>query len=191
MKIIKHWLVKLYQHSQQTSLAVMVSSGGSGGNGCLKRLIAEGYSKDKVKLPHRDGFIELLAGPYDAELTTYRADIVDSIVCTPVYEREDEAKADSYALENIKSALSKNTHLLKSQFFTIEFALPTPEELDKIFAQLCEEFEGTPLSCLTFPAFFNEIVERTKGLTAMKMNVNPECMFSKNALRGKSIRPKH
>lgn len=95
MKIIKHWLVKLYQHSQQTSLAVMVSSGGSGGNGCLKRLIAEGYSKDKVTPPHRDGFIELLTDPYDAELTTFRADVVDSIVCTPVYEREDEAKADS------------------------------------------------------------------------------------------------
>lgn len=99
MKIIKHWLVKLYQHSQQTSLAVMVSSGGSGGNGCLKRLIAEGYSKDKVKLPHRDGFIELLAGPYDAELTTYRAELVDSIVCTPVYEDEEEAKADSDAVK--------------------------------------------------------------------------------------------
>lgn len=97
MKIIKHWLVKLYQHSQQTSLAVMVSSGGSGGNGCLKRLIAEGYSKDKVTLPHRDGFIELLAGPYDAELTTYRAELVDSIVCMPVYEDEEEAKADSDA----------------------------------------------------------------------------------------------
>lgn len=99
MKIIKHWLVKLYQHSQQTSLAVMVSSGGSGGNGCLKRLIAEGYSKDKVKLPHRDGFIELLAGPYDAELTTYRAELVDSIVCTPVYE-EGEGKVHDHACIN-------------------------------------------------------------------------------------------
>lgn len=185
MKIIKHWLVKLYQHSQQSTLMTITS------NGASKRLIAEGYSKDKVTLPHRDGFIELLTAPSDAESTTYRADSVDSIVCTPVYEGKEEAKADSDALENIKSALSKNTHLLKSQFFTIECDLPTPEELDKIFAQLCEEFEGTPLSCLTFPAFFNEIVERTKGLTGMKMNVKPECMFSQNALRGKSIRPKH
>lgn len=191
MKIIKHWLVKLYQHSQQSPLMSIASNGGQGGIGILKRLIAEGYSKDKVTLPHRDGFITLLTGPYDAELTTFRADVVDSIVCTPVYEEEEEAKADSDALRNIKSVLSKNTHLLKSEFFTIECDLPTPEELDKIFAQLCEEFEGAPLSCLTFPAFFNEIVERTKGLTGMKMNVKPECMFSQNALRGKSIRPKH
>ncbi|WP_219843233.1 hypothetical protein, partial [Pseudomonas aeruginosa] len=170
MKIIKHWWVKLYQHSQQSPLMSITSNAVSGGGGVLKRLIAEGYSKGKVILPHRDGFIELLTDPYGGESITFRADIVDSIVCTPVYEDEEEAKADS-------DALLKNTHLLKSEFFTIECDLPTPEELDKIFAQLCEEFEGTPLSCLTFPAFFNEIVERTKGLTGMKMNVKPECMF--------------
>ncbi|HBK4845377.1 MULTISPECIES: hypothetical protein [Enterobacter cloacae complex] len=185
MKTIKHWWVKLYQHTQHPSLAAISS------NWVSKKLIAEGYSKDKVTLPHRDGFIELLTDPYGDELTTLRADVVDSIVCTPVYEGEEEVKSDSYTLENIKNALSKNTHLLKSEFFTIECALPTPEELDKIFAQLCEEFEGVPLSCPTFSTFFNEIVERTKGLNAMKMNVNPECMFSQNALRGKSIRPKH
>lgn len=112
MKNIKHWLVKLYQHSQQTSLSLMVSSGGSGGNGCLKRLIAEGYSKDKVRLPHRDGFIELLADPYDAELTTYRADLVDSIVCTPVYENEADAKNPSRTemLEYIKTAIGEGYH---------------------------------------------------------------------------------
>lgn len=93
MKIIKHWLVKLYQHSQHSSLAAITS------NGVSKKLIAEGYSKDKVTLPHRDGFIELLAGPYVAELTTYRAELVDSIVCTPVYEGEEEAKADSDAVK--------------------------------------------------------------------------------------------
>lgn len=114
---------------------------------------------------------------------------VDSIACMPSYE--DEVKADSDTLENIKNSLSKNTHLLKSEFFTIESTLPTPEELDNIFAQLCEEFARTPLSCFTFSAFFNEFVERTKGLIVMKMNVKPECMFSQNALRGKSIRPKH
>lgn len=91
MKIIKHWLVKLYQHNQHSSLTAISSNWGS------KKLIAEGYSKDKVNLPHRDGFIELLTDPHDAELTTFRADAVDSIVCTPVYEGEDEAKADSDA----------------------------------------------------------------------------------------------
>lgn len=112
MKNIKHWLVKLYQHSQQTSLSLMVSSGGSGGNGCLKRLIAEGYSKDKVRLPHRYGFIELLADPYDAELTTYRADLVDSIVCTPVYEDYADAKNPSRTemLEYIKTAIGEGYH---------------------------------------------------------------------------------
>ncbi|ELW9297391.1 hypothetical protein SIO53_004869 [Enterobacter roggenkampii] len=99
MKIIKHWLVKLYQHSQQSPAMSIALNGGSGGIGILKRLIAEGYSKDKVTLPHRDGFIELLADPYDAESTTFRADVVDSIVCTPVYEGEEEAKADSVAVK--------------------------------------------------------------------------------------------
>ena len=104
MKIIKHWLVKLYQHSQQSQLMTITS------NGVSKRLIAEGYSKDKVTLPHRDGFIELLTSPSDAESTTYRADIVDSIVCTPVYEDEEEAKADAdevkgrYNYETFKAA---------------------------------------------------------------------------------------
>ncbi|OUR39022.1 hypothetical protein B9J96_04470 [Enterobacter roggenkampii] len=99
MKIIKHWWVKLYQHSQQSPLMSIASNGASGGGGVLKRLIAEGYSNDKVTLPHRDGFITLLTAPYDAELTTFRADVVDSIVCTPVYEDEEEAKADSVAVK--------------------------------------------------------------------------------------------
>ncbi|WP_407226449.1 hypothetical protein [Enterobacter roggenkampii] len=183
MKHIKYWHVKLFQSQVNTSLVSSVSG--------AERLLHEGYSKDEVSLPPRDGRIKLLTEPCGVEVKTVRADVVDSIVCTPVYEEEEEAKADSDALRNIKSALSKNTHLLKSEFFTIECDLPTPEELDKIFSQLCEEFDGSPLSCLTFPAFFNEIVERTKGLTGMKMNVKPECMFSQNALRGKSIRPKH
>ncbi|MEY7870557.1 hypothetical protein [Enterobacter roggenkampii] len=183
MKHIKYWHVKLFQSQVNTSLVSSVSG--------AERLLHEGYSKDEVSLPPRDGRIKLLTEPCGVEVKTVRADVVDSIVCTPVYEEEEEAKADSDELGNIKNVLSKNTHLLKSNFFTIECDLPTPEELDKIFAQLCEEFEGAPLSCLTFPAFFNEIVERTKGLTGMKMNVKPECMFSQNALRGKSIRPKH
>ena len=88
MKIIKHWWVKLYQHTQHPSLAAISSNWDS------KKLIAEGYSKDKVTRPHRDGLITLLTDPYGAELITFRADVVDSIVCTPVYEFEDEAKAD-------------------------------------------------------------------------------------------------
>ncbi|WP_196096094.1 hypothetical protein [Enterobacter roggenkampii] len=196
MKNVKYWYVRLYQ-IEKTSPPFPFGGGSvggvgaGGGSGAFNKLLCEGYSMTEVALPPRDATITLLTHPHGAESKTFRADIVDSIVCTPVYGREDEAKTDSYALENIKSGLSKNTHLLKSEFFTIECDLPTPEELDKIFAQLCEEFEGTPLSCLTFPAFFNEIVERTKGLTGMKMNVKPECMFSQNALRGKSIRPKH
>ena len=196
MKIIKFFRVRLYQIKEISPFSSLVDNGSGGcvgggrGGGAFSKMLYEGYSKAEVVLPPRDETITLLTDPHGAESKTFRADIVDSIVCTPVYE-DEEAKADSDALENIKSALSKNTHLLKSEFFTIECDLPTPEELDKIFAQLCKEFEGAPLSCLTFPAFFNEIVERTKGLTGMKMNVKPECMFSQNALRGKSIRPKH
>ncbi len=51
----------------------------------------------EVALPPRDATITLLTHPHGAESKTFRADIVDSIVCTPVYEREDEAKADSQA----------------------------------------------------------------------------------------------
>ncbi|MEB1072495.1 hypothetical protein VC894_16920 [Citrobacter freundii] len=103
MKIIKHWLVKLYQHSQHSPLAAVSS------NWVSKKLIAEGYSKDKVTLPHRDGFIELLTAPSDAESTTYRADAVDSIVCTPVYEDEAATKNPSRAemLEYIKTAIGE------------------------------------------------------------------------------------
>lgn len=109
MKIIKHWQVKLYQHVQQSSLMSIASSGASGGPCGIKRLIAEGYSKDKVTLPHRDGFIELLTDPYDAELTTFRADVVDSIVCTPVYEGEAETKNPPRVemLEYIKTAIGE------------------------------------------------------------------------------------
>lgn len=99
MKIIKHWLVKLYQHSQQSSFMKITSNGASVGSGVLKKLIGEGYSKEKVTLPHRGGFIELLTDPYDTELTAFRADVVDIIVCTPVYEDEDEAKAYSEEVE--------------------------------------------------------------------------------------------
>ncbi|HFS8942948.1 TPA: hypothetical protein ACH1TP_003508, partial [Enterobacter roggenkampii] len=99
MKIIKHWFVKLYQHSQQSPAMSIISNGGSGGIGILKRLIAEGYSKDKVTLPHRDGFINLLTDPHGAESKTFRADIVDSIVCTPVYE-EGEGKVHDHACIN-------------------------------------------------------------------------------------------
>ncbi|HDW1380845.1 TPA: hypothetical protein RK230_003881 [Enterobacter asburiae] len=89
MKTIKHWWVKLYQHTQHPSLAAISS------NWVSKKLIAEGYSKDKVTLPHRDGFIVLLTDPYDAEPITFRADVVDIIECIPVYEGEDEAKSDA------------------------------------------------------------------------------------------------
>lgn len=105
MKIIKHWLVKLYQHSQHSPL-VAISS-----NWVSKKLIAEGYSKDKVTLPHRDGFIDLLTDPHDAELTTFRADVVDSIVCTPVYEGEtDLNQSRAEMLEYIKKAIGEGYH---------------------------------------------------------------------------------
>ncbi|MEP8859104.1 hypothetical protein ABKV83_11615 [Enterobacter asburiae] len=101
MKNIKYWQVKLYQRSQQSPL-ISLSSNGTTASGVigslpLGRLIAEGYSIDRVDLPHRDGFISLLTDPHSLELKTFRADVVDSIVCTPVYEGEEEAKADSDA----------------------------------------------------------------------------------------------
>ncbi len=103
MKNIKYWHVKLYQRSQQSPL-ISLSSNGATASGVigslpLGRLIAEGYSIDRVALPHRDGFISLLTDPHSLELKTFRADIVDSIVCTPVYE-EGEGKVHDHACIN-------------------------------------------------------------------------------------------
>jgi hypothetical protein len=89
MKNIKYWHVKLYQHTQNACLIM--------GAAAAERLLHEGYSKDEVSLPPRDGRIKLLTEPCGIEVKTVRADAVDSIVCTPVYEGEDEAKADSDA----------------------------------------------------------------------------------------------
>lgn len=110
MKIIKHWWVKLYQHSQQSPLMSIVSNGASGGNGSLSRLIAEGYSADRILLPHRDGSITLLTNLSGGELKTFRADVVDSIVCTPVYEDEDKTDLNPprfEMLEYIKTAIGE------------------------------------------------------------------------------------
>lgn len=98
MKLIKYWHVKLYQLSQQSPVMSVASSGGSGGNSVLSKLIAAGYSIDTFALPHRDGFITLLTDPYGAESKAYRADSIDSIVFTPVYddggkESKDPAEA--------------------------------------------------------------------------------------------------
>jgi hypothetical protein len=104
MKIIKHWLVKLYQHSQQSPL-VSIASGGSGS---LSRLIAEGYSPDRILIPHRDGSITLLTNPSGGEVKTVRADVVDSIVCTPVYEgKTDQNPPRVEMLEYIKTAIGE------------------------------------------------------------------------------------
>ena len=89
MKNIKYWHVKLYQHTQNAGLIM--------GAAAAERLLHEGYSKGEVSLPPRDGRIKLLTEPCGIEVKTVRADAVDSIVCTPVYEGEDEAKADSDA----------------------------------------------------------------------------------------------
>ncbi|MCE1976310.1 hypothetical protein LWT56_16670 [Enterobacter roggenkampii] len=102
MKNVKYWYVRLYQ-IEKTSPPFPFGggSGGSvgagGGSGAFNKLLCEGYSITEVALPPRDATITLLTHPHGAESKTFRADIVDSIVCTPVYEREDEAKADSQA----------------------------------------------------------------------------------------------
>ncbi|HGA2240435.1 TPA: hypothetical protein ACIRVD_002056 [Enterobacter roggenkampii] len=104
MKNVKYWYVRLYQ-IEKTSPPFPFGggSGGSvgagGGSGAFNKLLCEGYSMTEVALPPRDATITLLTHPHGAESKTFRADIVDSIVCTPVYEDEEEAKADSVAVK--------------------------------------------------------------------------------------------
>lgn len=94
MKIIKFWHVKLYQIKESPAFSSLVGNGG-GGVGVFSKLLHEGYSKDEVVLPHRDGLIKLLSDPCGLEVKTVRADVVDSIVCTPVYEDDGMKVADA------------------------------------------------------------------------------------------------
>lgn len=101
MKIIKFFRVRLYQIKEISPFSSLVDNGSGGcvgggsGGGAFSKMLYEGYSKAEVVLPPRDETITLLTDPHGAESKTFRADIVDSIVCTPVYEDKEEAKADS------------------------------------------------------------------------------------------------
>lgn len=100
MKNIKYWHVKLFQSQVNTSLVSSVSG--------AERLLHEGYSKDEVSLPPRDGRIKLLTEPCGVEVKAVRADVVDSIVCTPVYEDETELNPPrNEMLEYIKTAIGE------------------------------------------------------------------------------------
>lgn len=105
MKIIKFFRVRLYQIKEISPFSSLVDNGSGGcvgggrGGGAFSKMLYEGYSKSEVVLPPRDETITLLTDPHGAESKTFRADIVDSIVCTPVYECEDEAKSDSDAVK--------------------------------------------------------------------------------------------
>lgn len=62
----------------------------------------------EVALPPRDATITLLTHPHGAESKTFRADIVDSIVCTPVYEGETDLNPPrAEMLEYIKTAIGE------------------------------------------------------------------------------------
>ncbi|HCW3081533.1 TPA: hypothetical protein OXC52_004179 [Enterobacter asburiae] len=103
MKNIKYWHVKLYQHTQNAGLIM--------GAAAAERLLHEGYSKGEVSLPPRDGRIKLLTEPCGIEVKTVRADVVDSIVCTPVYEGETGLNPPrDEMLEYIKTAIGEGYH---------------------------------------------------------------------------------
>ncbi|SMG37340.1 hypothetical protein [Cedecea sp. NFIX57] len=102
MKNIKHWHVKLYQRTQNSILSM--------GTAVPERLLHEGYSSDKITLPHRDGHINFLTDPCGVEEKIVRADAVDSIVCTPVYEGDDEMDLNpprAEMLEYVKTAIGE------------------------------------------------------------------------------------
>lgn len=99
MKSIKCWNVKFYQYA---------------GNGLvankLENLVFEGYSMEKPVLKcHPESVIELFTAPDQLETKTIRAYGIDSMVCTPVYEKVEATLNPPRAemLEYVKAAIGE------------------------------------------------------------------------------------
>lgn len=169
MKLIKYWHVKLFQYIGTGMIA-----------GKLEKLIHEGYSTSKPALNyHENSVIELFTAPDQLETKTIRTYGIDSMVCTPVYEEDKPLETET----------DSNKHALKSDFFTIEIQVPTAEDLNKIFAEVCRDvFHLTP-SPSVFTTVFEEVMKRVNASISASMTTNPKLSNHPYALRGRQITP--
>nr|DAG81890.1 MAG TPA: hypothetical protein [Caudoviricetes sp.] len=169
MKLIKYWHVKLYRN-----LSTIVLSKP------METLIFEGYSKDKPVLKsHDEGLIELFTAPDQLETKTIRTCGFSSMVCTPVYEEDKPLETET----------DSNKHSLKSDFFTIEIQVPTVEDLNKIFAEVCRDVSHLTPSHSVFTIVFEEVMKRVNASISASMTTNPKLSHHPYALRGKQITP--
>lgn len=175
MKLIKCWHVKLYRYVPGLSVntKLLISSPKRG------ELVCEGYSKDKPVLKnHDEGLIELFTSPDNLETNTIRTRGIDSMVCTPVYEKEKE-----------QDSIEPNKHLLKSEFFTIEFQIPNADDLNKIFAEVCKDVLPLAPTTEVFRVVFNEMLSRVRASILASITTHPESLHNLNAMHDKRINP--
>lgn len=82
MKLIKYWKVQLLKLSH--------SSGALCSRNPDDTLLFEGYSKDKPNIKLGTGLsIELFTAPDSVETCIFRDQLIDGVLCIPVYERDE------------------------------------------------------------------------------------------------------
>lgn len=84
--------------------------------------------------------------------------------------------------ENIK-------HVLKSNYFTIEIQVPTAEDLNKIFAEVCRSVSPLTPSHNTFHVVFEETLKRVRDSVSASITTHPEIFRITHAMSGKRITP--
>lgn len=169
MKLIKCWHVKLYRNLSTSIFSEP-----------MEKLILEGYSSDIPVLEYKEtSLLKLFTKPNELEVKTIRTCAIDSMVCTPVYEED----------EPLETEIDSNKHVLKSDFFTIEIQVPTAEDLNKIFAEVCESVLPLAPSIDVFRVVFGEIMKRVHDSVSGSMAVNTEFSHRPNAMFGKAIKP--
>ncbi|PXW62856.1 hypothetical protein DFO55_101712 [Grimontella sp. AG753] len=169
MKLIKYWHVKLYRNLSTSIFSEP-----------MEKLILEGYSSDIPVLEYKEtSLLKLFTKPNELEVKTIRTCAIDSMVCTPVYEED----------EPLETEIDSNKHVLKSDFFTIEIQVPTAEDLNKIFAEVCRDISHLTPSHSVFTAVFEEVMKRVNASISASMTTNPKLSNHPNAFRGKQITP--
>ena len=88
-----------------------------------------------------------------------------------------------------KSTPENNKHVLKSNYFTIEIQIPTAEDLNKIFAEVCRSVSSLTPSHNTFHVVFEETLKRVRDSVSASITTHPEIFHITHAMRGKRITP--
>lgn len=169
MKLIKCWHVKLYRNLSTSIFSEP-----------MEKLILEGYSSDIPVLEYKEtSLLKLFTKPNELEVKTIRTCAIDSMVCTPVYEED----------EPLETEIGSNKHVLKSDFFTIEIQVPTAEDLNKIFAEVCRSVSSLTPSHNTFHVVFEETLKRVRDSVSASITTHPEIFHITHAMSGKRITP--